>query len=139
MNVVLLSNSKERVDAIRAASKRKGFGCRVVPDEEQASAAIHEAGEGILIVDAQATPRIDEVLRRRLPGWPVLVLVPRFDSVAWVEMFKAGASEVIGDPLIPRKVDAAFDGFLRGPGAVTPMRTMWRALARRFGFGTGPE
>jgi DNA-binding response OmpR family regulator len=139
VNVVLLSTSKERVDAIRAASRRKGFECTVVADEQHASAAIHGSNAGILVIDAGSAQGLDHLLKTRAPGWPVLVLAHHFDSSAWVEMFKAGASEVIGDPLDARKVDAAFDGFIHEPSQGTRVQTIWRSLARRFGFGADPQ
>jgi DNA-binding response OmpR family regulator len=122
------------VDAIRAASKRRGFTCTVVNDERQAGNSIGETSEGILVVDTQSTPHLDQILRNRSPRWPILVLAARFDSSAWVEWFKAGASEVIGDPLSPRKVDAALDGFLReNASPPSKVQTLWHALARRLG------
>jgi DNA-binding response OmpR family regulator len=138
VNVVLLSTSKDRAEAIRAASRRKGLTCTVVQDEQQASIAIGDGQEGILIVDAESTGDLDRILKNRSPGWPILVLAARFDSSAWVELFKAGASEVIGHPLNSRKLDVALDGFLRQPAAPSPVHTIWRALARRLGIGTGP-
>ena len=136
MNLVLLSTSKDRVEAIRAASKRKGFACTVVHDDEQASSAIRNggAGEGILVVDAETTRDLEGILRGRLPNWPILVLSAQFDSSAWVELFKAGASEVIGDPLHARKVDAALDGFVSEKAARSQVRDLWDTLARRFGM-----
>jgi DNA-binding response OmpR family regulator len=135
VNVVLLSTSKERADAIRAASRRKGLAFVVVHDEPQASIAMAKGREGILVVDAESTGNLDRMLRNRSPGWPILVLAARFDSSAWVELFKAGASEVIGEPLNSRKLDIALDGFLREPPAPSPVHTIWRALARRLGIG----
>ena len=114
---MLLSTSKDRVEAIRAASRRKGFACTVVHDDEHASAAIQNSSdEGILVVDAEAALDMDRILRARRPNWPILVLSARFESGAWLELFKAGASEIIGDPLNPRKVDAALDGFVSRSG-----------------------
>lgn len=131
VNVVLLSKSKDRVEAIRAASKRKGFACTVVQNDELASDAIERSSdEGILVVDSEAARDIDRILRARLPNWPVLVLAARFDSAAWVELFKAGASEVIGDPLDPSKLDAALDGFL--PSKILPPSGLWNALSQWF-------
>lgn len=133
MHVVLLSTSKERVDAIRASSKRKGFVCTVVRDDEHASAAIQrKSPEGILVVDAAAARDLDLILRARLPNWPILVLSAGFDSSAWVELFKAGASEIIGDPLDPRKVDAALEGLINAHAPQPP--TLWDTLARRLGM-----
>ena len=133
MNVVLLSTSKNRVEAIRAASRRKGFACTVVHDDEHASEAIKRSSdEGILVVDAEATRDMDRILRARLPHWPILVLSSRFDSSAWVELFKAGASEVIGDPLNAGKVDAALDGFISD--TMPRQGGLWNTIARRFGM-----
>lgn len=133
VNVVLLSTSKDRVDAIRAASKRRGFACTVAGDHEQAAHSIEEMTEGIFVIDAESTPQLAELLKGRSPRWPILVLATRFDSSAWVELFKAGASEVIGDPLNAHKVDAAFEGFLRQPAAPGKVHTIWRTLAERLG------
>jgi DNA-binding response OmpR family regulator len=132
VNVVLLSTSKDRVDAIRAASKRRGFPFTVVGDPEQAAHSIGETAEGIFVVDAESTPHLDELLKGRSPRWPILVLATRFDSSAWVELFKAGASEVIGDPLSAHKVDAAFEGFLRPLATPSKVHTIWRTLADRL-------
>ena len=132
VNVVLLSTSKDRVEAIRAASKRKGFACTVVRDDEHASAVIdRSSNEGILVVDAEATRDMDRMLKARRPNWPILVLSAHFDSTAWVELFKAGASEIVGDPLNPMKLDAAFDGF----ASATPAQSnrWWETIARRLG------
>ena len=138
MNVVLLSTSKDRVDAIRAASRRRGFICTVVPDDQHASAAIQQSGEGILILDAESTNDLERILRGRSPNWPILVLSARFDSSAWVELFKAGASEVIGDPLDARKVDAALDGFAGDRTDQSPVRSLWRSVARKLGLWSSP-
>ena len=133
VNVVLLSTSKYRVQAIRAASRRKGFACTVVPDDEHASALIQRnSNEGILVLDAEATRDMDQILRARRPNWPILVLSSCFDSSAWVEMFKAGASEIIGDPLHARKVDAALEGF-SGVKSTGPVG-WWQAMVQRLGM-----
>jgi DNA-binding response OmpR family regulator len=139
LNVVLLSTSRDRIETVRAASKRKGLECTVAPDESHAAAAMHGGNPGIYVIDAESLGDLNHVLHNRLPGWPVLVLATQFDSSAWVEMFKAGASEVIGDPLHAHKVDAAFDAFIRQPSPVPQARTIWTALARRFGFGADAQ
>lgn len=131
MNVVLLSNSRDRIEAIRAALKRRGVGCTVVPDEEHASTAIQMGREGVFVIDSETTGDLGRVLQNRSQSWPILVLTRRFDSSAWVEMFKAGASEVIGDPLHPAKLDAAFDGFI-GP---LQIQSAWRGIARWLRIG----
>lgn len=136
VNLVLLSKSKNRVEAIRAASRRKGFTCTVVLDDQQASNAVRDMGAGILVVDNESTLALNRILESRSPHWPILVLSARFDSSTWVEMFKAGASEVIGDPLDARKVDAALDGLLTAGSKRSPVVNLWRTLARRFGLGS---
>jgi DNA-binding response OmpR family regulator len=138
VTVVVLSTSKDRVEAIRAASKRKGLACIVAADEQGAVGSFREDG-GIFVVDAQSASDLNSILRNRSPGWPILVLASRFDSSAWVEMFKAGATEVIGDPLHAKKVDTALEGFMIPPSTRSPVHTIWRSLARRFGFGSGPQ
>ncbi len=130
MNVVLLSNSKEHIDAVRAAAKRKRLTCTVIDADEHASATIRQkSNEGIVVVDAEASLDFIRLLHTRLPAWPILVLSSRFDSSAWVELFKAGASEVIGVPLNPGKLDAALDGFVHAPES----GGLWDRLVRRLG------
>jgi DNA-binding response OmpR family regulator len=139
VNLVLLSNSKDRVDAIRAASKRKGFACTVVGDEQEVSHSIDPASEGILVVDTESAPHLDRILKNRSPRWPVLVLAARFDSSAWVELFKAGASEVICDPLNAGKLDTALDGFLpQNEPRPSKIHALWRGLAHRLGLHARP-
>jgi signal transduction histidine kinase len=134
VNVVLLSTSKERIEAIRTASRRKGLACIVAQDEREAAISTGESSEGILVVDAESTGDLNGILKNRSPGWPILVLAARFDSSAWVELFKAGASEVVSDPLDSRKVDTAFDRFLRKRPRPSAVDTIWHALARRLGL-----
>ena len=139
MDVILLSNSKDRIEIVRTVLKRKGLGCVVVADEQGVSAAIRKRSEGILVIDSEATGRLRQLLENRSPGWAILVLTGKFDSSAWVEIFKAGASEVIGDPLRPAKVDAALDGLIGEPERSPQIQTIWSALASRFGFGKGRQ
>jgi DNA-binding NtrC family response regulator len=130
MQLVFLSTARNRIEAVRAAAKRNGLGCTLIASQDQASAAMNVSTGGILVVDAETTPQLQQVLAARLPGWPILVIARQFDSSAWVEWFKAGAAEVISDPLDAAKLDAALDGFLTS-GTETPSNVL-SALARRF-------
>jgi len=105
----------------------------VVSEERQASLVMAASAEGIFVVDSlTAGGDLNPILKNHPPGWPVLVLAAHFDSSAWVEMFKAGASEVIADPLTEAKLDVALDALAKTPSRI---ENGWRAVARLFGFG----
>lgn len=139
MDVVLLSNSKDRIEAIRAGLKRKSLACTVVPNEESVWSAMRNCPEGILVIDAAATGQLIRVLQNRKKGWPILVLTRTFDSNAWVEIFKAGASEVIGEPLSATKIDSALEGLIPLPQHSGGIQTIWSMIASRLGIGKGRQ
>ena len=85
-----------------------------------------------MIVDAEAKSDLDRLLRTRLPNWPILVLSSCFDSLAWVKLFKAGASEIISDPLHPQKMEAALEGLLHQKEEGD--QSGWNRLTHRLGM-----
>ncbi|MCC7157615.1 MAG: hypothetical protein IT161_23755 [Bryobacterales bacterium] len=111
MTVLMLSETGHRIEVFRKCCLKRGLTLTLARTLREAQNTLRRTGRGVLVFDAGVWtwPEVHWLLGADLHGWSVLVVLPNFTSEEWMGAFKAGASEVISEPLTVAKVNAALD------------------------------
>ena len=137
MTVLMLSEAEHRIEIFRKCCQRRGLTLDVARSLRSAQKVLHAGQNGVLVFDAGVWtwPEVQGLLAQDLQGWSVLVVLPSFTAREWMGAFKAGAAEVITEPLSPAKVEAALDavaGLARPVPTESAGKSFFDSLLNRF-------
>ena len=144
-DVVLLTPSAERVRFFRRLGHANGFPVRWVQRLDEAAALISGTGSRILVCDSNGpgynwTDAL-RLTRGALHGASLVVVLSSLDSSRWLEVLRAGAGDVVCEPLNAESALAALEGAMRAsrvleeetaarPHGRGRLNRLWAALGR---------
>ena len=129
MTVLMLSEAEHRIELFRKCCLRRGITLAVARSLRAAQQILHSAARGVLVFDAGVWtwPEVQHLLGVDLQGWLVLVILPNFTASEWMGAFKAGATEVISEPLTAAKADLALSA-VAGLDSPVPGSSQYKRL-----------
>ena len=134
--VTIVDDDPAARDSVAALVKSKGLGARMFASAEEFLAALDPAESGCLVVDVRMTGmsgvELQEALRARGVGWPVIVITGYGDVPTAVRAMKAGALTFLEKPCRTAELWSAIQDALANSAEQSSQRERLSEIQARF-------